>query len=96
MELFDLLIEDPVLVLPAMMILAFIVQMVYYLGVYSAVLSYKVKDQDPDTWPPVSVIICARDEETNLEKNLPAVLEQDYPDYEVIVSIMGRLTIPIW
>ena len=34
---------------------------------------------------PVSVIICARNEEQNLNKFLPAILEQDYPDFEVIV-----------
>jgi len=34
---------------------------------------------------PVSVIICARNEEDNLRKFLPAVLEQDYPGYEVVV-----------
>jgi biofilm PGA synthesis N-glycosyltransferase PgaC len=34
---------------------------------------------------PVSVIICARNEAENLRKFLPAVLEQDYPTYEVIV-----------
>lgn len=35
--------------------------------------------------PPVSVIICARDEEDNLRKFLPAILEQQYPEFEVIV-----------
>jgi len=34
---------------------------------------------------PVSVIICARNEETNLALNLASVLEQDYPLFEVIV-----------
>jgi glycosyltransferase involved in cell wall biosynthesis len=34
---------------------------------------------------PVSVIICARNEEQNLREFLPSVLEQEYPDYEVIV-----------
>ena len=34
---------------------------------------------------PVSVIICARNEAENLKRFLPAVLEQDYPDFEVIV-----------
>ena len=34
---------------------------------------------------PVSVIICARNEAENLKNFLPSVLEQDYPDYEVIV-----------
>jgi glycosyltransferase involved in cell wall biosynthesis len=34
---------------------------------------------------PVSVIICARNEADNLEAFLPSILEQDYPEYEVIV-----------
>lgn len=35
--------------------------------------------------PPVSVIICAHNEDTNIRNYLPAILEQDYPDFEVIV-----------
>ncbi|MDD4609254.1 MAG: glycosyltransferase [Bacteroidaceae bacterium] len=34
---------------------------------------------------PVSVIITTSDEPTYLQENLPKILEQDYPDYEVIV-----------
>lgn len=34
---------------------------------------------------PVSVIICAKNEAENLRNFLPAVLDQDYPDFEVIV-----------
>lgn len=36
---------------------------------------------------PVSVIICARNEEDNLYNHLPKVLEQDYPEFEVIVVV---------
>src|SRR5690606_5187876 len=35
----------------------------------------------------VSVVICARNEEDNLFQNLPGVLKQSYPQYEVIVVI---------
>ena len=35
--------------------------------------------------PPVSVIICAKDEAENLQQYLPFVLNQDYPEFEVIV-----------
>ena len=35
--------------------------------------------------PPLSVIICARNEAENISRFLPAVLEQDYPSYEVVV-----------
>jgi glycosyltransferase involved in cell wall biosynthesis len=38
-----------------------------------------------DQHPPVSVIIYARFEAANLQAFLPSVLEQDYPEYEVIV-----------
>ena len=34
---------------------------------------------------PVSVIICAKNEKENLRKNLPFILDQDYPDFEVVV-----------
>ena len=35
--------------------------------------------------PAVSVIICAKNEAVNLERNLPFILSQKYPDFEVIV-----------
>ncbi len=35
--------------------------------------------------PPVSVIICAKNESKNLSDFLPSILTQDYPNYEVIV-----------
>ncbi|MCW3463344.1 glycosyltransferase [Chitinophaga nivalis] len=67
------------------------VQIIYFLFIFSRVAFYKRKfdlDQAPDS--PFSVIICAKDEELNLQKNLPGVLQQRYhhhmkPEYEVIV-----------
>ncbi len=64
--------------------LAATIQVFYYLFYYLSVYLYKpsviktIKE-------PVSIIICARNEAENLSNFLPAVLEQDYPDYEVIV-----------
>lgn len=34
---------------------------------------------------PVSVVISAQNEAQNLQRNLPRILEQDHPDYEVVV-----------
>ncbi len=34
---------------------------------------------------PVSVVICAHNEYAALKENLPLILEQDYPDFEVVV-----------
>lgn len=45
----------------------------------------KTKPQQPKIVPPVSVIVCAKNEEDNLKKNIPKLLEQDYPDFEIIL-----------
>ncbi len=60
------------------------IQLFYYLFFYLAVYLHKPKTSKPYQ-PPVSIIICARNESENLRKFLPAVLEQDYPDFEVII-----------
>lgn len=60
------------------------VQLFYYFFFYirTAACRNKIVNKEPG---PVSVIICARNEAENLRSFLPSVLEQDYPDYEVIV-----------
>jgi cellulose synthase/poly-beta-1,6-N-acetylglucosamine synthase-like glycosyltransferase len=60
------------------------VQLFYYLWYYLAVHLRKEKNDMP-AGKPVSIIICARNEADNLKNFLPSVLEQEYPDYEVIV-----------
>ena len=66
------------------LILVWIVQMCYYLGVFVRIRR-KPKAKQYLSPVPVSVVICARNEAANLREKLPAVLEQDYPDFEVIV-----------
>ncbi len=44
-----------------------------------------VADELPEVKIPISVIISARNESKNLSEYLPAILQQDYPDFEVIV-----------
>jgi poly-beta-1,6-N-acetyl-D-glucosamine synthase len=61
-----------------------LVQLFYYLYFYLAPARFR-QSNTADPGFPVSVIICARNEEENLRNFLPSVLEQDYPDYEVIV-----------
>lgn len=43
------------------------------------------KEKPAGNQPPVSVIIAARNEEDNLFHLLPKILQQDYPEFEVIV-----------
>ncbi len=63
---------------------ATVVQLFYYLYFYLSVYLKEPKDGKKNNQP-VSVIICARNEAENLKNFLPSVLEQDYPDFEVIV-----------
>jgi glycosyltransferase involved in cell wall biosynthesis len=60
------------------------IQIFYYSYYYLAVYLYK-RPFCAVSQRPVSVIICARNEAENLQKFLPAILSQDYPEYEVIV-----------
>lgn len=66
--------------------LAFGFQLYYITIINSQLSKFKIADdKDILIKHPVSVIICARNEEENLSRNLPLILEQDYPDFEVIV-----------
>ncbi|MBP5474636.1 MAG: glycosyltransferase, partial [Bacteroidales bacterium] len=65
--------------------ISLIIQLIYYLNFYRATVRYEGENTDNSIQPSVSVIICSRNEEKNLKEFLPAILEQDYPDYEVIV-----------
>jgi glycosyltransferase involved in cell wall biosynthesis len=64
--------------------LAWLVQLFHYWFFYSRFAFYKPRP-GTDISEPVSVVIAAHNEAYNLEKNLPVVLEQDYPEFEVIV-----------
>lgn len=65
--------------------ISFLIQMVYYWFFFSGLAFYKEKLDEPEAKPPVSVVIAARNEYHHLIKNLPVILSQDYPDFEVVV-----------
>ena len=64
-----------------------IIQLYYLLISSRHIVFFKPRQHDSalNNDIPVSVIISARSEYENLKKNLPSLLEQDYPDFEVIV-----------
>lgn len=61
-----------------------LIQLFWYWFFFSRLAFHKQKKKY-DATPPVTVVICARNEYLNLEENLPFFLGQDYPDYEVLV-----------
>ena len=63
-----------------------LIQIFYHLYFFNRVGYFKPKDKEHSQQHPVSVIVCARDEDENLARNLPGLLVQDYStSHEVIV-----------
>lgn len=64
------------------------VQGVYYLLIFSRFAFFGPRKEDAGpagVLPPVSVVVCAKNEGPNLLENLPHILNQDYPTFEVVV-----------
>ncbi len=71
-------------VLLALFLTSSLIQAGYYLLVYAKLPLYKPAPRRKSS-KGISVIICAKNEAENLERFLPGVLEQDYPEFEVVV-----------
>lgn len=65
-----------------------LVQLLYLFVIYIRLAFFKEKKQNDSTeLPPLSVIIAARNEADNIYENLPYILTQNYPEFEVIVIV---------
>jgi len=71
-------------ILLGLFFLSTLAQIGYYLFIYTAISIHK-SGRISSRKHPVSVIICARNEADNLSRFLPVILDQDYPEFEVIV-----------
>ena len=66
--------------------IAAITQLTYTLFIHGKLSFFTGKRaHKSESYPNVSVLISARNESDNLYENLPLILEQDYPNFEVIV-----------
>ncbi len=78
------------LILLASAVVLFIIQLLFFFGLYNRIWMRSKADKKEllhftRDLPPLSVVICARNEANNLRRYLPLILEQDYPQFEVIV-----------
>jgi glycosyltransferase involved in cell wall biosynthesis len=64
-----------------------LIHLIYVLVIQGKFAFYKKKESssNSNSLPPISLIIAARNESDNLYENLPFILTQDYPQFEVIV-----------
>ena len=69
----------------AVFLFAALLQVTYYAIVFSRLAFYNGNTSKNTDKQPVSVVISAHNEDYNLINNLPIILNQDYPDFEVIV-----------
>jgi glycosyltransferase involved in cell wall biosynthesis len=87
-QLFRITLDHPLLwlwlLLSGLFLLFFLIQIIYFFRYYIKLLSHKKLNIKTST-DPVSVIICVKNEAENLKKFLPSILNQFYPDFEVIV-----------
>lgn len=67
------------------LLLSVCVLLFYYFQYFLKLGTYKANTESYSEQLPISIIIAARNEYANLEKNLKSILEQDYPNFEVIV-----------
>ncbi len=74
----------PEWILLSLFLFSLVIQCFYYLGIYIRLPLFKPGKKKNST-KGVSVIICARNEADNLEKFLPLILDQEYPEFEVVV-----------
>jgi len=84
------IIEWPAWVLIGIFCFTFLVQLFYYLYFYVSVLILNKRVKKGDVpfradYPGVSVIICAKNESKNLAEFLPSILNQNYPNFDVVV-----------
>lgn len=61
-----------------------VVQLFYYLGAFGKFAFAKPQHVTPKKLP-VSVIVCAKNEEENVKKYIPLLAQQDYPDFEIVL-----------
>jgi len=75
----------PLFILFLVATITLIIQLGYFFFTYSKLAFFKPSPPELLDWPSVSVVICARNEEENLKNHLPLLLNQHYPDFEVVV-----------
>lgn len=59
------------------------VQVIYFLCFSSVIFTKNQKKEDVNI--PISVIICAKNEAKNLQEFLPKIINQNYPNFEIIL-----------
>lgn len=86
MDFFEYQFDSLGILFAASLIIILLFQILYYLFIFGRTSFYKAdKKSQQDQFPSVSVVICAKNDAYNLKTKLPTILEQEYPNFEVVV-----------
>ena len=61
-----------------------VIQLVYYVVIFGKFSFAKVQKSNPKRIP-ISIIVCAKNEGENVRRFVPLLLEQNYPDFEIVL-----------
>lgn len=83
----------PEWILTGTLLMCFLIQLFFWLFIYRRPYTYQKKKGESsfpsESFPAISVIVTSKNSAQELERNLPFILEQDYPNFEVIVVNSG-------
>lgn len=83
----DHILNNPIIFwLLVAFVFSLIIQLIYFWGYFARLAFHKVSATHSD-FPAVSVVLSASNQYSDLKKNLQYFLNQDYPDFEVVVVI---------
>jgi len=73
------------IILLSLLALFVAIQVAYHLNIYGRFIKKTEHNESDYNWQGVSIVIAARSEYDNLQKLVPVLLEQDYPNYEILI-----------
>lgn len=80
-------------VLCASLLFFFTMQIYFYISLYRKPQAYEKKREvgtvDESVLPGISIVITSKNDSVELERNIPYIMNQDYPNFEVIVVNRG-------
>jgi glycosyltransferase involved in cell wall biosynthesis len=71
--------------LAGIFIFSCLIQIFFQWYFFFRISSFNHSGTEVERLPPVSIVICARNELPNLKRLIPLLLEQEYPEFEVVI-----------
>ena len=82
----DIFLSTPFIGVYIVLGLCLMIQLIYHLSLYNRIPAAQKKQKEvSQEYPPLSIILCVENQVEYLRENISSILQQDYPNFEVIV-----------